>query len=166
MFGDLLISPLCCYLGYTLPPIGRPPQLRDFNCWSGFFPSLALLYEPSGLGECKGLYALTGPLPVYTCGTQHQDATQHIHNYTCNRTVYILHTKIVTFVGKLYWFQLMNNWTFILCIPGCPWLDTPWTLRHHPFCSSWESRAGCVLAARISLWPFRLGVQSQMCPGH
>ena len=52
VLGDLSISPLSCgYLGYTLPSIGRPPWLRDFYYWYGFCPGLALLNEPSSVGD-------------------------------------------------------------------------------------------------------------------
>ena len=82
MLGDLSISPLCCgKLGNALPSIGKPPWLRDFYCWYGFLLGLALLYEPFGVGDCKGPYALTGPLPVCTCSIQHWGAMQHTHNH-------------------------------------------------------------------------------------
>ena len=72
MLGDLLLFPMChVYLGYALPFIGRLPWLRDFYHWYGFLPSLALLYEPFGIGDYKGPYALIGLLPAYTCGNQH-----------------------------------------------------------------------------------------------
>ena len=105
-----MISNLCCYyLGYTLPSIGRPPWLRDFYCWYGFLLGLALLYEPYGVGDCEGPYVLSGLLSACTCGTQHWGAKQYTHNHACSRIVYVLHTRVVTFGGKQYWFQLMNK---------------------------------------------------------
>ena len=71
MLGDLLMFPLHCgYLGYAVHAIGRPPWLRDFYCWYGFYPGLALLYEPFGVGDCKGPHDLTVTTPGHgTCGT-------------------------------------------------------------------------------------------------
>ena len=104
MLGDLSLSPLCyAYLEYAPPPIGRPPWLRDICCWYGFYPGLDLLYEPS-MGDCKGLYVLTRPLPVCTHGTQHWDAMQHIYNYAFSGIVYVLYTRVVTVEGKQCWF--------------------------------------------------------------
>ena len=78
--------------------------LRVFYCWYGFFHGLALLYEPSGVGDGMGLYALIGQLPVYTYSTQYWYATKYTHNYACSRTVYALHFRVITVVGKYYWF--------------------------------------------------------------
>ena len=115
-----MISPLCCsYFGYALPFIGRPPWLRDFYYWYGFFSSFALLYEPSGVGDCKGPYALTGPLMVCLCGPQHWGATQHTHNHACSRTVYVLHSRVVTLEGKQCWLLRSNKWTFTLIAQSC-----------------------------------------------
>ena len=112
--------PLCCgYLGHALPSIGRPPWLKVFfTHWYGFFPSLALLYDSFSIGGCKGPYALTGSLPVYTCGTQHWGATQYTHNHTCNRTVYVLHSRVVTFGGKHVGIWMLNKRTFtwVICL--------------------------------------------------
>ena len=80
VLGNLSISPLyCSYLGNYLPPICRPLWLRALYYWYGFYPGLALLYEPYGIGDCKGLYAPTGPLLAYQYGTQHWDAIQYTH---------------------------------------------------------------------------------------
>ena len=115
--GVLSISPLYHgYLGYALPSIGRPPGLRAFYYWYGFLPSLALLYEPSGVGDCKGSYALTGPILACTYSTQHWNATQHtyIYNHSCSRIIHVLHTRVIIFGGKQYWFLLISKSTLIL----------------------------------------------------
>ena len=92
---------LVLWLPWVCPaPIGRTPWARDFNCWSGFFPSLALLYKACGVGDCKGLYALTGSLLACMCGTQYWVAMQHTHNYAYSRVVHVLHTRVVTIGGK------------------------------------------------------------------
>ena len=102
--GDLSISPLCRgNLGYATTSIGRPLWLRYVYCCYGFWLGLALLYEPSGVGDCKVPYALAGLLLACTCCTQHLGAMQHTHNYACNRTVHVLRTRVVTFGGKQYW---------------------------------------------------------------
>ena len=94
------ISPLlyCGYLGYAPPFIGRVGGI--LNCWYGFFLGLALLYEPYGVGDYKGQYTLTGPLPACTFGAQHWGATQYTDNHACSRTVHVLHTRVVTFGPK------------------------------------------------------------------
>ena len=112
MLGDLFTSPLCCgYLGYALPSIGRPPWWRDLYCWFNFLPGLALLYETSGVGVYKGPYTLTGPLLVCIYGAQDWNATQHTLNHACSRAVYVSHTRVATFRGKLCWFFMMNKQT-------------------------------------------------------
>ena len=78
---------------YALPPIGRPPWLRDFYYWYGFFPGLALLDKPSGVGDYKGPCAIAGPLQACICGTQHWDSMQYTHNYAFSRTAYNVHTR-------------------------------------------------------------------------
>ena len=66
------------------------------------------------MGDYKGPYALTGPLLVCTHGTQYCYAIQHKHNHACSKTVYVLHTKLVTFWGKQYWFNMWNKLTFTI----------------------------------------------------
>ena len=44
-------------------------------------PTLALLYDPSGVEDYNGPYDLTGPPPAYTCGIQNWDATQYTQNH-------------------------------------------------------------------------------------
>ena len=76
--GRLLdISLVLWYLGYALPPIGGTPLLRNFNYWYGFFPSLALLYEPSGVWDYKGPHALTGLLTSLSIHVWHPILESH-----------------------------------------------------------------------------------------
>ena len=50
----------------------------------------------------KGTYALTGPLPACTCGTQHWDATHtHTPSYIQQNSIYSAHQ------GCNYWGKTM-----------------------------------------------------------
>ena len=96
--GRPLDISLVLWLPWVYPAFYRQAPLVEgflvvgmaFLLWFGS------LYEPSGVGDCKGPYALTGPLPACTCGTQYWDATQYTHNHACSRTVHVLHTRVVT----------------------------------------------------------------------
>ena len=58
---------------------------------------------------CKGLYDLTGPLPVCAYSTQHWGAIQYTHNHACSGTVHVLHTRVVIFRGEHIGILMMNK---------------------------------------------------------
>ena len=86
--------------------------------------TIAIIFTLSGTStspapthcDCKGPYSLTGPLLACAYSTQHWGATQYTHNHVCSRTVYVLHTRVVTFGGNQYWFQMLNKWTFTMVL--------------------------------------------------
>ena len=72
--------------------------------------------------DCKGPYALTGPLPACIYGTLHWGATQYTYNHACSRTVYVLHTRVVTFLGKNVGILMLNKRTFTMVLGAAPFL--------------------------------------------
>ena len=76
----------------------------------------------------KGPYALIRSLLACTCGTQHWAAIQHIHNYACSRTVYVLHTRVVTVGLKHVGILIMNKKDF--CTSSA-WTDKKVTILNY-----------------------------------